>query len=712
MKRALTAVRALVGLPGAAAVLLAVTAGCATTPPPPTAPSATAPNARPVAATVAPVAAELAEGRRLTDLKDYRAAEEQFTRILAQEPQSAQAYLGRGIARSKRGAVDAAIADFAKSVELDPTLGVAQQYIGLLQEQRRDFAAAESAFTRALERWPASVDLLACRARVRQARGDLQGALADLGRALALDQTAALYYQRASVRWDLSDYEGSLADANEIVRRAPMDASGYTSRGMARLGLNHFDGALGDLDRALIFAPDQPEILALRGLAQLERGEFDLALVDAEQSLKLRPTATAYSVRSGTMRKRLRYREAVADLDEAVKLEPANPRWYHNRSEARRYAGDLEGAVEDAARVIELRPAAPMGYFARGVVYQEQDKDAEAIEDFNRVLEMNQRYAAAFNRRSESRLKTGDFTGALADAESLLRLHDGAPSWFARAQARVKLRDFDGALADYNEAIRRMPDLANAFMERAEIFDQKLDFAAAVRELDQAIAARPDEPYYYMKRSAMKDRLGDLEGAMADSTRDLELSRPPTASNYSVRAWLRLRTHDWTGAAVDIAQALALAPDSENALKWRAVLAQANGDFAAAADYTTLHQRAPEDRYIALWLGLARARAGEKHALEALGQSADTWQSGWPRTIAHFLAGRISPVVFEAAARSADGVEDGDQRCEYHFYSGMLSLIGEDPSAAKKSWERCVAADRPRFYETLLAEIELRRRSN
>ena len=89
-------------------------------------------------------------------------------------------------------------------------------------------------------------------------RGDIQGALADLNQAIALNpKFAEAYYNRGLLKDEhLNDLRGAMADYNQAIALTPNDADVYINRGLLKAQkLNHVRGAMADYDRAIALNP-------------------------------------------------------------------------------------------------------------------------------------------------------------------------------------------------------------------------------------------------------------------------------------------------------------------------------------------------------------------------------------------------------------------------------------------------------------------------
>ena len=75
-------------------------------------------------------------------------------------------------------------------------------------------------------------------------------------------------------------------------------------------------------------------------------------------------------------------KEAIAEFDEAIRLNPDYAYAYYNRGLAYFDLGQLERAIQDYDEVIHLYPVYAEAYYNRGFAYRPLGKKTEAITNF------------------------------------------------------------------------------------------------------------------------------------------------------------------------------------------------------------------------------------------------------------------------------------------------------------------------------------------
>ncbi len=109
-----------------------------------------------------------------------------------------------------------------------------------------------------------------------------------------------------------------------------------------------------------------------------------------------------------------------------------------------------------------LRAGAPVAALLlnKGTRNLRNDADEEALDDFDAALVIDPDYMEAYNRRAMARATLGDWSGALADIQEVLRReprHFGALQTLSRlAESR---QDFTGALRAWEKVIELAPNL-------------------------------------------------------------------------------------------------------------------------------------------------------------------------------------------------------------------------------------------------------------
>src|SRR6266496_3208900 len=133
-------------------------------------------------------------------------------------------------------------------------------------------------------------------------------------------------------------------------------------------------------------------------------------------------------------------------------------------------------------------------------------------------------------------------------------------------------------------------DLVNRGIEKAK----KGDLDGAIADFDRAIELDPKDDAPYFNRAQAKWQKKDGTGAIADYTRAIELgSQNPAA--YNNRGNARSENNDRDGAIADYTHAIELKPDYARAYYNRAVTKQAKGDTTGAeADFKTAGKLDPE----------------------------------------------------------------------------------------------------------------------
>ncbi|WP_144441500.1 MULTISPECIES: tetratricopeptide repeat protein [unclassified Bradyrhizobium] len=150
--------------------------------------------------------------------------------------------------------------------------------------------------------------------------------------------------------------------------------------------------------------------------------------------------AFAYEGRARIALRRGDFKRAIADLDEAIHLNPNRGTLYRDRALARRQNGDLELAVADYDEAIAHDPKRATSYHQRGLALAAMGDLDRAILSYNTAIRLDPSDAQARLDRGLAFLARGQTDDARADFEAALTLPLAKDSR-AHETARAKLAE-------------------------------------------------------------------------------------------------------------------------------------------------------------------------------------------------------------------------------------------------------------------------------
>ena len=218
---------------------------------------------------------------------------------------------------------------------------------------------------------------------------------------------------------------------SKLIASHPDDAGAYKQRGRAYSGTGDYDRAIADFDQAIKLARDDAPSYGMRGAAYWLVGDFDRAIADANESIRLAPRdAAGYRVRGLVyVSKSESYTEAflkslradfddviktldaaIADFDEAIKIAPTDED-YSGRGYLYYKKGDFARAVADLTQAIRLNPSSVAAHARRGEVCEARGERAKAIEDYNKAAALPAKAKWERDRQADARQRLAQLLG-------------------------------------------------------------------------------------------------------------------------------------------------------------------------------------------------------------------------------------------------------------------------------------------------------------
>jgi tetratricopeptide (TPR) repeat protein len=174
-----------------------------------------------------------------------------YSEVIRLQPNVAEAYFNRGLARQNKGDLEEAVRDFGEAIRVKPGYAEAYYNRGVARYAQKDLDGAIGDYSEAIRLKPDFASAYYNRGLVRANKGDLVAALQDFGEAIRIKpDTARAYYNRGLSRKRKGDPGAAIQDFSEAIRLKPDDADAYYNRGLARQDKGDLDGAKQDFAEA------------------------------------------------------------------------------------------------------------------------------------------------------------------------------------------------------------------------------------------------------------------------------------------------------------------------------------------------------------------------------------------------------------------------------------------------------------------------------
>lgn len=244
--------------------------------------------------------------------------------------------------------------------------------------------------------------------------------------------------------------------------------------------------------RSATATADRAQALGSRSTILIGRGETARAIADLEEAIRLDPSSGWTEINKGLLAQvRGNRDEAFRRFDAAIARDPKNARAFNVRGVAYRRQGDLDRAIADYTEAIILEPANPLPLANRGLALGAKGQVDAAIADFELALRVRPAYSPALNGLGWLNLRKGER---------------------------------DKAKAYLDRAIASDPDMSAAYYNRATYHNGLGQYAAAIADLDVAATLDPTNAIVFNDRGYSHSKIGQADRALADYESALRLN--------------------------------------------------------------------------------------------------------------------------------------------------------------------------------------------
>ena len=362
--------------------------------------------------------------RRCLMNREYQEAIRVLNILLRADPDAAEGYFLRGVAKFNLDDLLGADTDFSAAIVKNPVFTTAYIYRALTRTRMGNYDDALQDFREAIDLRP-----------------DLPDA----------------YYSRGYTRLQNKQYEEAIEDFDKFIFQENKVADAYIGRGTAYLYLKDTVRALENFDQAIRTNRENPNGYYQRGTLLLQKEEYARAEADFDMAIRCDSNyLLSYFNRALVYNATNRPMQALADFDKVIQLDSTNSLTYFNRAMLRTQIGDYNRALEDYDKVALYSPNNVLVYYNRAGVYAQLGEIERAVEDYTSAIKLYPDFANAYIYRGRLRELLRDPQGAKEDrsiaqrkiAEYRSRLNDSTYSIYADTTQRFdRLLSFDSKFA-------------------------------------------------------------------------------------------------------------------------------------------------------------------------------------------------------------------------------------------------------------------------
>lgn len=368
--------------------------------------------------------------------------------------------------------------------------------------------------------------------------------------------------------------QSAAAYCQRTVELAPEFAWGYRTLGyLQQRWLDDPMKAEASYAKALQLEPNLSEVRDVLIDMKLARNDFDGATDEALAAIKANPKDANNFYRLAQIYiQQWRLREALAQLEKAVSIDPANARFYRSRAAIKSFQNKVSDAILDQQKAVSLskdKPFELVELSAMNMLAGNTNKAADNLKEALKVDPDNQmahdklyklllqekRYAdlveecrrAVEHRPKDAKLRlelaqaltyTDDVAGAAEQLVNASNLVPSDPEPHRRLGAlRLKEKDYANAAREYTKALNLNPSSVPDLVALGYCYARNDDFMQAEAAFITALALQqlsPDKQPASPSRVDIMRSLASLlveEGRYGDATQQLEAVQASTRSS-------------------------------------------------------------------------------------------------------------------------------------------------------------------------------------
>jgi protein O-GlcNAc transferase len=290
---------------------------------------------------------------------------------------------------------------------------------------------------------------------------------------------------------------GRLEEAERYLRRALSENSKSDSThfnyGVVLATLNRPAEAAEQFTKALVLNPSA-ETLHSRGTVFNRQGRYREAIADFDKAISINPKyPDAYCSKGTSLAELELWDQSLSAHRTALSLRPNFAEAWLGVGRALSGLGRSDDALSAFEKALAINPDLSSAWFGRATVFFNLKRYDEALATCDKALALDPNFLRAWVGRGDVLCELHRYEKALVAFDKALELETRfSIAWLGRGNALYGLKDYQEALVAYNKALALESTLTSAWFGRGSAFGELKRFDEAVTSFDKALALNPD----------------------------------------------------------------------------------------------------------------------------------------------------------------------------------------------------------------------------
>ena len=396
------------------------------------------------------------------------------------------------------------------------------------------------------------------------------------------DLDAASWFNAGYAEFNNKQYREAIQSFNNAIKYRPAFYQAYFNRFLLHWTLGNDKDALRDIDLAIKtvsktvgqqaeYAPTLSMYYGRRANYFLNKGRYKDAMIDLNKAIRLNGDDHQLYIDRGDTYYYLKNENlSLKDYQKAISIVPSDLTAYGRRAFLYKSKKEFDTAINEYSKYINLQNIEgdyfvrnkASAYHERGAIYFSLRKYSEALDDFTKVIELMPKVALGYATRAETYYKLNNYAAAYNDINKAIEFDTSHYfPYLLRGQIELKhMNKIVHSIVDFDKAIELNPNYADVYYFRANAYYKIDNFDKSIADYSKALELNPKGSNIYFSRSEAYSKKGQHGRAIHDLNKAIELV-PNDPSYYNARGMEFLEIKKYNDAERDFKKGLSLDPN-------------------------------------------------------------------------------------------------------------------------------------------------------